>query len=419
MIGRRQLPVSSPVTFRSLAAALPPALVRYRGRRALRAVSAALREAYRARRVALTDSATSALVLALRMAVRPGGTVAFPGYACVDLAAAARFAGVRVRLYDLEPRTLSPDLDSLAATIARGIDAIVVAPLYGVPPDLDGVAALAAQHGIPVIEDAAQGAGGTLRGRPLGAFGALSILSFGRGKGTTGGRGGALLSHDPAFDAAVASAAHALGAPPAGWAALAAAAAQWAFGRPALYGIPSAIPGLRLGEMVYHPAHEPRSLSAAAAALVRRALAYAPEEVAIRRRTAALLAVAAAEGSDIEAIRVVEGGTSGYLRFPVLDAGARVERVDLGVLRGYPRTLHEQEELRPCLVEGEPPTPGALELRRALFTLPTHRMVRRSDLERLVEWLRVPMRVLLPAGGTPTARRDAHAVARGGGGGAR
>lgn len=394
MLGRRQLPVASPVTLPSLAGALWPALAQRAA--PLRALDAALRSRFEARQVALTDSGTSALVLALRLACGRGGTVAFPGYACVDLAAAARYAGVRVRLYDVDPATLSPDLESLEGALARGADAVVVAPLYGVPVDMSGVAALATRFCATIIEDAAQAAGAMLGRKPVGALGMLSILSFGRGKGLSGGSGGALLSRDARFDDQVARLSASIGRPRPGWSDLAAAGAQWALGRPALYGIPSAIPALRLGEMVYHPAHEPRSLSAASAALVSRALGRADREVAVRRRIAAALTMAAEEGADICAPRPIADAVPGYLRFPVVDGGTRVARPDLGILRGYPRTLHEQEELRPVLMPREPPTPGAEVLRRCLFTLPTHSMLARADIERLGEWLRIPTRILVP-----------------------
>jgi dTDP-4-amino-4,6-dideoxygalactose transaminase len=355
-----------------------------------------LRERFDAQRSALTDSGTSALVAALRLAAGEGGTVAYPGYACVDLAAAARFAGVRVRLYDVDPDTLSPDLDSLSAALARGVDAIVVAHLYGFPADMRGVEELARSAGVPVIEDAAQGAGGTFDGRLLGSFGTLSILSFGRGKGTTGGNGGALLLRDASLADSFSDMRRKLGKRPAGARDLLGIGAQWLLGRPSLYGIPSAIPSLHLGEMVYHPAHEPRALSWAAASLVRRALILSPGDVAGRRRTAAVLEMATLEGADIRPVRPVHGGVSGYLRYPILDRGSRAERADMGILRGYKIMLHDQEELRPCLVTGEPPTPGAEELARTLFTLPTHYMVRPSDIKAMMEWLRVPTRLLVP-----------------------
>lgn len=394
MIGRRQLPVASRVEAKGIRGAAVAALTRDPTLPA--AITRVLRQGYAARRVALTDSGTSALVAALRMTVGRNGTVAFPGYACVDLAAAARFAGTRVRLYDLDPATLGPDLDSLAAAVVRGVDAIVVAYLYGFPADMRGVEEMAKAAGVPIIEDAAQGAGGTLGGRVLGSFGALSILSFGRGKGTTGGNGGALLCRDESLADSFSEVRRSLGGRPRGWRDLLGVTAQWLLGRPTLYGIPSSIPSLRLGEMVYHPAHDPRSLSWTAASLVRRALDSAPHDVALRRRTAAVLDMAAAEGADIRSVEPIADGVSGYLRFPVLDRGSRAERPNMGILRGYKLTLHEQMELRPCLVAGEPPTPGAQELARTLFTLPTHYMVKPSDIKLMMEWLRVPTRLFVP-----------------------
>src|SRR5207247_5224225 len=117
-------------------------------------VAEVLRARYGALDAILTDSGTSALILALRAVVRPGGTIAYPGYSCIDLTSAAVGAGMRVRLYDLNPSTLSPDLESVERAINRGVNAIVVAHLYGYPADVGAVQELARKSGIPVIEDA-------------------------------------------------------------------------------------------------------------------------------------------------------------------------------------------------------------------------------------------------------------------------
>src|SRR5262249_29574468 len=142
--------------------------------------------------VVLTDSGTSALVLAMRVAAGKGGVVGLPAYACVDLAAAAQAAEVRVRLYDVDPATLSPDLDSVRQMMSRGVNAIVIAHLFGFPADVPAVRELADRQGIPVIEDAAQGAGGSLEQSRLGALGELAVVSFGRGEGRFAGGGGGL-----------------------------------------------------------------------------------------------------------------------------------------------------------------------------------------------------------------------------------
>lgn len=385
MIPRYQPPVYSPLRLSALLRAATrtsaPA-----GRASRGEVKAALARRFSSHAVELTDSGTSALIVALRLTAGEGGTVAFPGYACIDLAAAARYAGVRVRLYDIDPETLSPDIESVTRTLDRGASAIVVAHLYGYPADVPAVAEVAGRYGVTVIEDAAQGAGGVLRGTLLGAFGPLSILSFGRGKGTTGGGGGALMATSGEWAERIGAAAASLRRPARGIPEISGAAAQWMFGRPGLYALPAAIPSLRLGDMVYHEAHEPTELSAGASALVRSALDLDEAEISARRGNAAQLR-SAMDHADVSPIRALQGGTAGELRLPVR-ARQREPHSRLGVLRGYPLTLAEQLELRPCLHEGEREQPGSLELRRSLFTLPTHSLLRAADITALQAWLR-------------------------------
>ena len=387
LIVRRQLPVSSPVTLPGLVHGLRGAL----GADASELLAAELQARYEVASVALCDSGTSALVVALRAAVPAGGTVAFPSYSCVDLAAAARFTGVRVRLYDLHPTTLSADLESLEATLRRGADAVVAVHLYGYPADIPAMRRLAGAYGATLIEDAAQAAGSRLSGRLAGGLGDLSILSFGRGKGTTGGRGGAVMATDPSWLPRLEPHLRPLdGANDSGWSDLTRTAAQWLLGRPMLYGLPAAVPGLRLGEMVYHPAHEPRGISRAAAALVRCAMRLDQEEVACRRRHAEVLADAARHSVDVSPIHPITGAEPGYLRYAVLADGQREPVPSHGIARGYPRALYEQVELHPQLVADEPEPLGGRQLRETLFTLPVHSLLTTRDLARLRRWLETP-----------------------------
>ena len=379
MIGRWQPPVLSPVAPATLARAVPAILTRDAG--SFGALEEILRNRFAAREIALTDSGTSALVLAFRSSVPPRGTVALPAYACVDLLAAAAFAGLRVRLYDVDPATLSPDLDSVRAALGRGADGIVVAHMYGFPADVPGVASIAAEHGAVVIEDAAQHAAGTLGNKPLGSFGPLTVLSFGRGKGTTGGSGGALLSRDRLPDWHPPPA-------PAGWRDWLVTAAQWSIGRPSVYGIPASMPGLHLGDTIYREAHEPYGLSFAAAALVDRALRDADAECAQRAKRARLILEALDGAPDLDVVRPIANGTSGYLRLPVLDKAGRDAAPRLGVVRSYPRPLGDEPVAAPLLAPGEPPTPGARTVCAQLFTLPTHARVNGADREQLARWAR-------------------------------
>ncbi|HYR11816.1 MAG TPA: DegT/DnrJ/EryC1/StrS family aminotransferase, partial [Longimicrobium sp.] len=220
--------------------------------------------------VLLTSSGTAALVLALRAAAapRPGAPVALPAYGCYDLATAAAGADLPAVLYDVDPATLAPDARSMERALAAGPCALVVAHLYGVPVDVPALAPLAAGAGAMLVEDAAQSAGAVVGGRPAGALASVSVLSFGRGKGRTGGAGGALLAHDLAGQAALRHARLRVDEGDAGWRDLAAAAVQWMLARPSVYAFPAALPFLRLGETVYHPPSPPRRLSRAAAGVL-------------------------------------------------------------------------------------------------------------------------------------------------------
>jgi perosamine synthetase len=392
IVPRRQPPVVSHVTASAVLAAARIAARRYAGRvdRGDEVVRSTLSTRYDARAVALTNSGTSALVIALRLAA-PRGTVALPAYGCVDLIAAAVRAKVRVRLYDVDPATLSPDLDSVRAALARGAEAVVVAHFYGYPADVPGVRALAdaGGGGARVIEDAAQHAGGRLSGTRLGAFGPLSVMSFGRGKGTTGGRGGALLATAGAGAAttgAVEAAGRAMAAPAAGWGDVVIASAQWALGRPGTYGIAASLPGLHLGETIYHPAGEPAALSRAAAALVRRGLPHTDSERLARAAVAESLVGQLARVPSLHPVTAIPGSNPGYLRLAVLDEAGRRVAPQLGIVRSYPRPLGEEAALAPIIHRGEPDMPGAREICRKLFTLPVHEYVTRDDERRIVEW---------------------------------
>jgi perosamine synthetase len=379
---RRQLPVRSPLTARALAVAAldairpgsdPPARLRR-----------LLGERYAADHVRLHSSGTHALATALRAAAAataPERVVALPGYTCYDVATAAVGAELRIELYDLDPDTLAPDWDSVRRALRAGARIVVLAPLYGYPFDWAPVEALAREHGALLVEDAAQGAGALWDGKPIGSFGALSVLSFGRGKGWTGGARGALLVRGP--DAPVTDEEP---APARGGRALALALALLLVGRPALYGLPHAVPFLHLGETRYLQPSPGLGMPAAAAALALATHGIAAAEVAQRRRTAAMLRAAVADVPGIREMTVPAGSAPGFLRLPIRipggaggGSGARALG-RLGVEPGYPATLASLAPVvRRMATSRAPDLPGADALAGELVTLPTHGAVRGRD----------------------------------------
>ena len=74
--------------------------------------------------------------------------------------------------------------------------AIIVVHLYGMPAKIEEIMEVAAEYGIPVIEDAAESLGSSYKGQKMGSFGLMNILSFNGNKIITTSGGGALLSND-------------------------------------------------------------------------------------------------------------------------------------------------------------------------------------------------------------------------------
>jgi perosamine synthetase len=390
---RHQPPVHSPLSAGALAAGVAAALGG--ARRARAEVERTLAERFGSDAVLLTASGTAALTLALRAAAREHALpVALPAYCCYDVATGAEGAEVPVLLYDLEPTSLSPDPETLRAALERGARSVVVAHLYGIPVDLGAVRTFVSRYGALLIEDAAQGAGASYADRPLGAHGALGILSFGRGKGITGGRGGALLGSGVWGAAAVSTAGEALSAGRTAPAEPVAALAQWVLARPGLYALPASLPFLGLGETTYRPPVPARALSPFAAGMLRRTLALAEREAAARRRHAKrLLELIGTGRSALGIIQPPPQAAPGYLRLPVLvpeplQARFRSPRARaLGIMPGYPETLADLPGFGQRVGNLTAAFPGADRLAGSLFTLPTHSRLGAADFERLERWL--------------------------------
>jgi hypothetical protein len=174
-------------------------------------------------------------------------------------------------------------------------------------------------------------------------------------------------------------------------------AAQRLLSHPFLYRLPASIPGLKLGEMVYHPPRRPRAMAAASAAVLRWTLGLEERQVSHRRALARDLLSRIADMPTIVPVRPISGGEPGFLRLALLDAGGgRLPRPDLGVLRGYPMTLDQHTQLGPLLLSGERAGKGSQVLRDRLFTVPTHSGVGQSDLSRLSEWFHGHQAASLP-----------------------
>jgi dTDP-4-amino-4,6-dideoxygalactose transaminase len=150
---------------------------------------------------------TDAIALALRaLGVGPGDEVIVPANTFIATAEAVASVGAHAIFVDVRPDTLLVDLDRAEAAVGPRTSAIIPVHLYGQPVDMDAVVALAARHGLAVVEDAAQAHGATWRGRPAGSFGHAGCFSFYPGKNLGAfGDGGAVITDDAALAATIRS----------------------------------------------------------------------------------------------------------------------------------------------------------------------------------------------------------------------
>jgi len=136
------------------------------------------------------DAAVSALGLG------PGDEVIMPTFTIISCAAAVLRAGAVPVLVDSDLTTWNMQAQQIAARLTSRTKAILVVHIFGLPVDMDPILSLAADHGIPILEDAAEMHGQTYKGRPCGALGEISTFSFYPNKHVTTGEGGMILTDD-------------------------------------------------------------------------------------------------------------------------------------------------------------------------------------------------------------------------------
>lgn len=151
--------------------------------------------------VAVLSSGTAALHLALIiLGVKAGDEVICQSMTFSASANPIVYQGATPVFVDSEESTWNMSPEFLEIAIADRIKhgkkpkAIIIVHLYGMPAQMEKIEQIASFHKIPLIEDAAEALGSMYKGRPLGSFGDISILSFNGNKIITTSGGGALVS---------------------------------------------------------------------------------------------------------------------------------------------------------------------------------------------------------------------------------
>ena len=152
------------------------------------------------KKVLMTTSCTDALEMAaILLDIQPDDEVIAPSYTFVSTVNAFALRGARIVFADSYNDHPNIDPAEIAKLVTSKTKAIVVVHYAGIACDMDRIMAIANEHNIPVVEDAAQAIDGYYKGRPLGGIGTFGTFSFHETKNIIAGEGGLLTINDEQY----------------------------------------------------------------------------------------------------------------------------------------------------------------------------------------------------------------------------
>ncbi|NNF88378.1 MAG: DegT/DnrJ/EryC1/StrS family aminotransferase [Acidimicrobiia bacterium] len=149
--------------------------------------------------VACSSGSAAVHIAVAALDLEPGDEVITTPVTDMGALAPILFQGLIPVFADTDPATLNVTAETIAARITARTRAIIVTHLFGCPADMGPIMDLAARHGLPVIEDAAQAFLAESQGAMVGTVGAIGCFSFQQGKHMTSGEGGIVVTADPAL----------------------------------------------------------------------------------------------------------------------------------------------------------------------------------------------------------------------------
>lgn len=378
-------PAGTPLGLADLAAGLGAGLVRRRAHDDLRDILLAHSGQAHCWPVASGRAAMTLIFTAMKNAAADPRRceVIVPGYTCYSVPAAVERAGLKPRLCDIDPHTLSMDPDELRRRDFSTVLAIVTANLYGVPNNLADIERIAADQGVYMLDDAAQSLGARVGGRAAGGFGDAGLYSFDKGKNITTLQGGAIIARSGALARTIQAEYDKLqtAAPTETLTYTIKLALYGLLLRPRLYGIVQRMPGLGLGRTQYETRYPLTRYSPLLAGLALH-LARRLDAINAVRIGNALRLRAALEGAPGVRLQAQQPNASpvfARLPFFVNDAERRSELISrlnaagIGATASYPQALIDVPELSRLLHPADVGRNEAARLiARTIVTLPTH-----------------------------------------------
>jgi dTDP-4-amino-4,6-dideoxygalactose transaminase len=308
--------------------------------------------------------------------------VIIPAYTCYSVPAAVERAGLDAVPCDVDPASLSLDLDHFDRLISGRTLALVTANLFGIPNDLVELERRAKASGIYLLDDAAQALGAQLAGRPVGGFGDVGLFSFDKGKNISTMQGGALVARDGPLVEEISGQWERL--PPAGMLATAATTAKLIpyslLLRPSRYRHVHRMRFLRLGETRYETSYPESQMGSGLVGIADELLQVLGDVQKIRVANAVALRLALGDLQCIRFINAPAQSSPSYPRFPVrLSTRNSRDRLlqklngaGIGASSFYPAALVDIPQVARGMMNLGSRFSGAREVADTILTLPTH-----------------------------------------------
>lgn len=150
-----------------------------------------------ARYAVAVSSGTAALHLAWMAVLEPGDEVLVPAFTFIATASTVVLAGGRPIFCDVDPKSGTIDVEDARRRLTPQTRGLAPVHLYGNACDVSGVQALAAEHDLRVVWDAAQAHGTRVDGQDVGSFDDFVCYSFYPTKNMTTAEGGMITTNDP------------------------------------------------------------------------------------------------------------------------------------------------------------------------------------------------------------------------------
>ncbi|MES9860000.1 MAG: DegT/DnrJ/EryC1/StrS family aminotransferase [Candidatus Thiodiazotropha sp. LLP2] len=318
--------------------------------------------------------------------------VILPAYTCYSVASSAINAGLKIRLCDIDPNTLSYDMDKLRKMDLSRVVAIVSANLYGLPNDMVALENFAEEHGALLIDDAAQSLNSMIDGRHVGTFGYAGILSLDKGKNVTSMQGGLIVTNNDELADFLERETEQLSE-------LSSKSKLFEFVKvfvyflflnPYAYKIPANISFSGLGETRFETEVEVKAYPDFLASLAIAQFKRIERITELRTARGEFYEKSLNPHPGVSKIARLESAVPVYLRYPLLihDSGVRSDLLaqcrEYGISGSYPKSLNMLAEIEAHLVVREA-CPGAECVARQIVTLPTHAFVTDNDAKSICE----------------------------------